>query len=845
MKDTVFLLSHAHIDLSWLWTKEETIHQICPNTFNSVLNLMDKYPFLIYVQSAAQIYVWMEKYYPKLFEKIRDAVEKGRWEIVGGSWDEHNANILCGESLVRQYLYGKRYFMEKFGVDVKVAWLPDTFGFCWTLPQIYRKCGIKYFLTHKLKWQIERMKPPIPFPYHVFWWQAPDGSKILAYHTVGGYGGGIDGNRILSQLKVLKNKHDINMLLYLFGRGDHGGGPTEDMIQSALKLSREKGFPKIVWRKAIDYFNLIEKIGCEKSFPIVNDELYVKTHRGTFTTEAFVKKNNRLCEILLLNAEKFSIIASRFGYKYPREELEEAWKKLLFTQVHDNIDGTSLEEVYEDMYKIYSEIKNTVKNILNQALKTISSNINILGNGIPIIVFNPLSWERRDIVEIELPSKYEKLSILDADGKSISYQIVENGRKILFIADKVPSIGYKVYMLSTENVMEKHNTNLVVGEYFLENEWFRVEVDPNTGHVSRIYDKKNVRDVLKSPGNVIQIFDDKPPNAPGGEPAWNMYLGKIIELNNPVKISIVEKGPVRGIIQVEYKYNRSMFIQKIILYNSIPRIDFEIDVDWNEHYKTVKIAFPLNFENDYAAYEIPFGYIERYQYVLKKKPSEKMTHPNRDWDIADTAKFEVPALKWIGMTTRDGGYTVSLINDSKYGFDVNRNVLRMTLLRAARRSRPKEIDKWTDQSDKVGIHIARYSLFPYKDICYIYTTKVGYEFNYPLTPIISENHKGVLPKVHSFVTIRPVDIEENNSIFLTALKRAEDTDHMILRFYESSGVNIDIQISFDKDILEARVTDLIEWDKYFDEKRLGISKNTLFLNVNPYEIITLKVRLED
>ncbi len=845
MKDTVFLLSHAHIDLSWLWTKEETIHQICPNTFNSVLNLMDKYPFLIYVQSAAQIYVWMEKYYPKLFEKIRDAVEKGRWEIVGGSWDEHNANILCGESLVRQYLYGKRYFMEKFGVDVKVAWLPDTFGFCWTLPQIYRKCGIKYFLTHKLKWQIERMKPPIPFPYYIFWWQAPDGSKILAYHTVGGYGGGIDGNRILSQLKVLKNKHDINMLLYLFGRGDHGGGPTEDMIQSALKLSREKGFPKIVWRKAIDYFNLIEKIGCEKSFPIVNDELYVKTHRGTFTTEAFIKKNNRLCEILLLNAEKFSIIASRFGYKYPREELEEAWKKLLFTQVHDNIDGTSLEEVYEDMYKIYSEIKNTVKNILNQALKTISSNINTLGNGIPIIVFNPLSWERRDIVEIELPFKYEKLSILDADGKSISYQIVENGRKILFIADKVPSIGYKVYMLSTENVMEKYNTNLVVGEYFLENEWFRVEVDPNTGHVSRIYDKKNVRDVLKSPGNVIQIFDDKPPNAPGGEPAWNMYLGKIIELNNPVKISIVEKGPVRGIIQVEYKYNRSMFIQKIILYNSIPRIDFEIDVDWNEHYKTVKIAFPLSFENDYAAYEIPYGYIERYQYILRGKPSKKLRHPNRDWSIADIAKFEVPALKWIGMETIDGGYTVSLINDCKYGFDVKRNMLRMTLLRAARRSRPKDIDIWSDQSSKVGIHVARYSIYPRRDVKYIYTTRVGYEFNYPLIPLISEKHDGRLPKVYSFITIEPVNPETHNSVFLTALKRAEDTDHMILRFYELSGSNIDIQISFDKDILEARVTDLIEWDKYFDEKRLGISKNTLFLNVNPYEIITLKVRLED
>jgi len=284
-------------------------------------------------------------------------------------------------------LYGKRYFKEKFGVDVKVGWLPDVFGFCWTLPQILKRCGIDFFVTHKLKWQVERMKPPIPFPYHIFWWEAPDGSRVLVYHTVGGYGERVDRDRMLRQLEELKRKHGMNVLLVLFGRGDHGGGPSEDMIKRALRLMKDPEYPEIKFVRAQDYFERLLELSHQKRFPVVRDELYVKTHRGTYTTEAFVKKNNRLCEVLLISSEVLSSIAMRYGLEYPRRELYESWIKLLFNQVHDNLDGTSVAEVYEAAAKDYAEIKETAEKAIQKALKRISKRIDTTGDGTSLIIF--------------------------------------------------------------------------------------------------------------------------------------------------------------------------------------------------------------------------------------------------------------------------------------------------------------------------------------------------------------------------------------------------------------------------------------------------------------------------
>jgi len=848
VNDEIFLISNAHIDLSWLWTRDETIHEICPKTFTSVLNLMEKYPLLCYAQSAAQIYEWMEQYYPKIFEKIKNKIHEGRWEVVGGSWVEHNANLPCGESLVRQYLFGKRYFMKKFGVDVKVAWLPDTFGFCWTLPQILKKCGIDYFVTHKLKWQIERNKPPIPFPYHIFWWEAPDGSKVLAYHTVGGYSESIEPERLLKQLEELKKKHGISKLLVLFGKGDHGGGPTEEMIERALKLMRKQDFPLIFFSTTKEWFNQIRQLAERIRIPVIRDELYVKTHRGTYTTEAKVKLNNRKCESLLLTAERFATIAMKFGMKYPQQELNVAWKNLLLNQVHDNLDGTSIEEVYIQADKDYKEVYEVGNKVLQEALKTIASCIDTRGEGISLIVFNPLPWKRTDVVKVNIEELgYKDIKIIDIAGQEVPIQLAKEDNKevVIFIAEDVPGLGYKEYKvipLKEHSKSKQRHTDLHVNEYSLENRYFHVELSKDSGCITSIYDKVNRVEVLdeSNRGNVIQIYDDRPPNAPGGEPAWNLYLSRLIELNKSDKIEIVEKGPVRASIKIVKSYGNSSFTQYIILYRDIPRIDFVLQAYWREKYKTAKIAFPLSFENYWATYEIPFGVIQRYQYSLTSPPPKEMEMPNRKWEPADMAKFEVPALYWINMDREDKRYGVGLLNDCKYGFDVKGNLLRMTILRGPRRGYPRvpKREQWADQSDnpRVGLHVIHYALYPHKgDWRESEIVKKGHEFNYPLIAWIEPPHNGDLPKVYSFMEIKP------NNVILSALKKAEDSDDIIIRIYEGHGIDTQASIKLFFKPRKAIKTDLIEWDRYVPREELDIKENEIKLRIRHNEIVTIKL----
>jgi len=432
-----YAVGHAHIDLAWLWPRSETIAHVCPNTFRDMLALMDEYPQFHFSQSAAQIYKWMEEYYPELFEHIKERIQEGRWEIIGGSWDEHNTNIPCGESLARQYLYGKRYFWEKFGVDVHVGWLVDVFGFNWNMPQIFQKSGIDYFCTHKLKWQVERMDPPMPFPYHIFWWEGPEGSRVLAFHTVGDYNEQILPDRMLKQMKTLEEKHGIPLQLIPFGKGDHGGGPFKEMIERGLALQKRTDVPEFHFSTAQQYFEKLESAGKKKTIPVITDELYVKTHRGTLTTDGQVKRDNRKCEALLLNGEKFAVIAGLFDQPYPKETLQDAWEWLLHGQVHDNIDGSSVAVVYYDADLDYRRIKKMGNEVLDASLQTLSDNINTMGKGhSPVVVYNSLACKRDGIVKIDITQDLlaSSLSVFDNSGSVVPSQIIEEDGipKLLF-----------------------------------------------------------------------------------------------------------------------------------------------------------------------------------------------------------------------------------------------------------------------------------------------------------------------------------------------------------------------------------------------------------------------------
>ena len=848
MREKIFFVANSHIDLSWLWTRGETIHEVCPRTFQSVLKLMNDHISLRFSQSSAQIYEWMRRYYPELFEEIKKKVKDEQFEVVGGSWTEHNATILCEESLVRQYLLGKRFFMKQFGTDVKVGWLPDSFGFCWSLPQILSKCGIRYFLTHKLKWQVERMKPPIHFPYHLFWWKSADGSQVLSYHTVGPYNESLDqkdpSETLLAQLQRLKGLHDVGKLMVLFGSGDHGGGPTEGMLIKIVELSHKEGFPEICFSKAEAYFD--EILPLAENLPTVNDELYVKTHRGTLTTEAMMKTRNRRCEVLLLTSERFYSIASLFGFKYPKAKIRANWKKLLFNQVHDNIDGTSIEQVYQDAATDYADVERFASR--KTQLRAIGERINTIGKGSALIVFNPSSWKRYDAAKVLRTEIVKNGSrshpvIFDVNGNEILSQVVEDeeGRQeVIFKANGIPALGYKVFRFIESDERHRQESDLVVDENLLENSFHRVEIDPLSNYAVKITDKRNARSVFRpsTGGNIIEVYEDFPPTAPDGEPAWNIYLGA---KSNPEfsKSYVLEGGPLRGKIRIEGRFGNSKFLKDVVLYANSDKVDFELHIDWHERYRFAKASFPLNVIANWATYEMPYGVIQRYDHSLTAPPPNDMLYPRRKWERADMAKWEDSALRFVDVSDPSQNYGVSLLNDNKYGFSFEDNILRMSLVRGPRRGYRSTPESWADQSDKprIGTHHIKYAIYPHKgDWRDSKTVRKGYEFNYPFQVIVEGIHAGDLPPEYSFLEVSP------ENVILTALKEAEDSKDLIIRLYESSGSSIETEIRFGERPQRVFQTDLMEWDKYQPKVEYSLLGNSVHVPISPWEVKTLRVQ---
>jgi len=818
---------------------------VCKGTFSKVLELMDKYPEFKFSQSSAQYYEWMEKYYPEIFEKIRERVKSGQWEIVGGMWVESDLNIPSGESLVRQFLYGKKYFLEKFGIDVEVAWLVDSFGFCWTLPQIMAKSGIKYFITQKLRWN-----DMVKFPYNVFWWIAPDGSRVLAHQTVGSYVSLTRGENIKKEMETLEKRHGIKELAVLYGFGDHGGGPTEEMIEKIKELMKREDYPELKFSFIIDYFKRLEELSKEVRYPELYDELYLQFHRGTYTTIAKVKWNNRKGEVALENSEKLASIARLFGAKYPQEELKEAWKKVLLNQFHDIICGSSIPEVYEDSEKDFQEVFSTTSKIIQNSLKTIADRVKIDSKS--IIVFNTLSWKRTDLVEIEIPE--ENTVVEDYAGNEVPSQKTADG-KLLFIAKDVPSLGYKTYRLKTVNKVLEYKADLKVLEkedkVVLENKYLSVIIDKKTGVIKSIFDKRHGIEVIdkRKGANIIQIFEDRPTEGrtilSGGDAigcdAWEIYIYqqpdehkgravKYIELKDPLEVKVVEKGPVRATVEVKYKYSQegrpdSFFTIKIMLVTETPRVDFELHADWHAGHRLAKVAFNLALESDFATYEIPYGFIVR-------------RHPTSPYaNLWERAKWEAPGQKWLDYTDEEKDYGVSLLNDCKYGFDTSMSLVRMTLLRSPKHP-PRYGEKWDVTKGEFmdqGEHTVKYSLYLHEgDWRRARTVNKAYEFNYPLIAIKTEAHKGDLPPENSFIKVSP------ETVVLTVVKKSEDSDDIILRFYETCGQDTEYTIKLSKEIKATEVyeTDLLERPL----NKLEVKDNTIEGKIGKCEIKTLLLK---
>ncbi len=821
-------VGNSHIDMAWLWPWTETV-EVVRNTFRSVLDLMREYPDFKFTMSSARTYEWMQEKYPDLFKEIEQRVKEGRWEIIGGMWVEPDLNMPDGESLVRQILIGKQYFQKNFGVDVKIGWNPDSFGYNYQLPQIYKRAGMDYFVTQKLLWAHEFTT----FPYKLFWWQAPDGSKLLTYFPHD-YAGGIDAEPLAKDVSVwmpsiygAKVPDDPEMM-HLYGVGDHGGGPTRVMLDHADQLrASDTVFPKIQFSFASDFFRDLEKKLPTMQLPTWDGELYFQYHRGVFTTQADTKRRIRRSEENVLNAEKFASLATLFGRTYPQDEMELTWKNLLFDHFHDIMPGSGIAVNYLDAKRNLEDVDRAAHEVMWGSLREIASHVNTQQEGLATILFNSLSWPRADVTEIEtqLPESASNISVLDSNGKPAESQLLsmdnETHRARFLLLSQTPSMGYATYFVRRATSAAPVHSLLKASVDTLENEFIRVKVDPQTGCMTSLFDKRSGTESLAPAetdaggptratcGNLLQTFVDKPKQWD----AWNIdadFEKQHWDLDKADEVKLVESGPLRAVIQVKNHFQNSTFVREIILYAGIDRVDVKMQAEWHEKHILLKVAFPVSAHSDKAAYEIPFGAVDR--------PTTRNTP-------AEQAQFEVPAQRWADIS--DSKHGLSLMNDSKYGYDAKGNVLRLSLLRSP---------EWPDPHADEGHHEFTYSLYPHgggwKEAL---TIRRGYELNYKLIAVSVAKHEGKLPPQHSFLQ------SQQDNIVVSALKKAEDSNALILRFYEWAGKSGDVTLQLPPGAASASEADLMERPT----SGVTISNQILKVPTKPYEIKTIKVQFSE
>jgi alpha-mannosidase len=852
-QNTVTLNGQSHIDAAWLWPWTETV-DVVRRTFGTSLQLMREYPTYTFTQSSAAYNEWMAQKYPTMNAEIAKRIQEGRWEVVGGMWVEPDLNLPDGESLVRQLLVGKRWFKQAYGTDVRIGWNPDSFGFSWQLPQIYKKSGVDYFVTTKLSWNDTN-----PLPLSLFWWQSPDGSKVLTYFA--NFNSDLTPTGPSSKLvEVRTTAPGSTDALYLYGVGDHGGGPTRATLEDGLHwIDPSRVVPKFEFGSAQSFFTKVEKQIAPESptwdytsiakgytkpaavagkvvIPTWKSELYLEYHRGIFTTQANQKRNIRESEVKLLNAEKWASVAWLDGRNYPGAELTEDWKKALFNQFHDLAPGSGIGLIYKDAQKDFDVVRWSTNEINSGALEAVAekidTNIKPAGVAVPVVLFNPLGWTRSGevTVKVQLPQAVAAgttvLPVIDpaqADSPLQGEIVANDGQtgavEIRFEASDVPALGYKVlYVVPGAANHPQHQPTLSVsqqsGSIRMENANVRVAVDSKTGCITSLFDKKaNFEALAKGAcGNQLQLFKDKPKEYD----AWNIDPGTldvaptVIDQADAVE-RLDGKSGDSG-IRVTRHWQGSKFVQTIRLAENSDNVDIDNEIDWHETHILLKAAFPLAATSGFATYEIPYGTIDR------------PTTRNNSWE---KAQFEVPALRWADLsgTGADGKvHGLSVLNQSKYGYDAAGNVLRLTLLRS-----PIDPDPEADR----GHHHFHYALYPHAGTWKeALTIRHGWEYNYPLTAVVTAAHPGTLPASHSFASVAP------ENVILTAVKKAEDANGLIFRAYEWAGKDSTVEFHVPAGATGATVTNMMETP---EGAALPVAGDVVKAPIHPYEILTIRV----
>ncbi|MEN8905057.1 MAG: alpha-mannosidase, partial [Clostridiales bacterium] len=830
---TEYCVGHTHIDIAWLWNIEQTREKVI-RSFASVLYLIDKYPNYKFMSSQAQLYEFVKNDCPEIYEKIKKRVKDNSWEVEGSMWVEADCNIVSGESLVRQILYGKRFFKKEFGKDNRILWLPDVFGCSAALPQIMKKSGIKYFMTTKLSWNDTNI-----MPNDTVMWQGIDGTEILThfittadynkekYHDKGclsktTYNGLLDVSQVKGCWQRYQNKSLSKDILQCYGYGDGGGGPTFEMLESSKRLERGlPTVPKVKKSFALDFFKKLEKnISKSNYIPKWRGEFYLEYHRGTYTSMAKNKRYNRISEIKIIDAEMISsfLLANSEEYVYPKDKFYYCWKLILLNQFHDILPGTSIKEVYETSEVQYKKVLEMTSNIIKHNIELLSSMVMTPPHS--IIILNQLSFARSEIVSVlekQLPKKFvNKDFILTDDIYELPYQKGYDGRLIFYIHN-LPSKGYKSVRLLDKRNFKLSNLipikfdSIIIDNWSIDTPFYSIKMN-DKGEFISIYDKSVKRELLKEGqrGNVLQVFEDRPHEYE----AWNIelyYQEKMWEITNLDEFKIIENGPIRSCIKIKRKFLDSEIIQLIFFYNYSKRIDFKTFVDWNEENLLLKVAFNTDVFANKAVYDIQYGNIER------------NTHWNTSWDVA---KFEVCGHKWADLS--EPGFGISLMNDCKYGYDIKDSVMRLTLIKSS--TYPNE------DGDK-GTHEFTYSIYSHKgDFRTGEVVQKALSLNNPLYAVFkkSAGHKEFLPKEQSYVFI------DKDNVLLETIKLAEDNKVFVLRFFETYGLRAEANIKFEfGKIKSLKVCDLME----NVERILNCLENSIKIEFKPYEIITLMLEI--
>jgi alpha-mannosidase len=809
---TVTAIGHTHLDVAWLWTLSQT-REKAARSFSTAIKLMEQYPEYKFMASQPQLYKYIKEDYPELYEKIKIKIKEGQWEADGVMWLEPDCNLASGESFIRQIIFGMRFFKEEFDVTCKTLWLPDVFGYSAALPQILQKSGIKYFMTTKLDWnQFNRI------PYDTFKWIGIDGSSVLTHFVTTceydennknktRYEGSINASQVLGTWNRYQNK-DINKeVLMTFGYGDGGGGANREMLEHARRLSFSlPGMPKLQMDFQGNYFDrLYSNLNESLRLPKWVGELYLEYHRGTYTSMGRNKKLNRISEFLYQNAELLSVVSNMLGGYYPENELKKGWELILLNQFHDILPGSSIKRVYDESKSQYEEVLKIGKNIVEEAVNSIISNINIRTTS--VVAFNTLSHTRKDIVEFQVPEDFKSAQVLD-EGKVIPSQFIGDG-KVIFNGSGIPAKGYKVFEieLSKEELHEPISNNLCVSEEVLENSFFKIVLDKNK-NISSIYHKESYREVLKEgfKGNVLKAFEDRPMRWEN----WDVdiyYREKVWEINDVIETRVIETGPVRGCLMVKRRFCNSIIVQYIYIYNDIDRIDFKTYMDWKDSNLLIKAEFPVDINSNRAAYDIQYGNVER------------DTHWNTSWD---TARFEVSAHKWADLS--ESGFGVSLLNDCKYGYDIKDGVMRLTLLKCG--TYPNE------DADKEE-HEFTYSIYPHREGWReANTIEHAYNVNVPLYAKLEDKHLGNMPEKFSAISVN------KNNVIVEVVKKEENGDGVIVRLYECFNRREEAVLNFCFPVKEGWECDMLE-NKI---SKMSLEDNKFSFLIKPYEIKTFLLK---